>query len=153
MSESHSNEGFGERVSLPWGLESSALDDGIVGECARLWQRLATLRRELEEERAQRIAAEDRAWLRVVDALGDRSALLADLWSAQEIEFVDATGAHLDALRTGDFETLGSDGTPVEWREAIVLETWRPAVRRGGRTIRPGQVVVGRGTRGRKGRK
>jgi hypothetical protein len=128
---------------------------------ARLLQQLRDVDTELKEERGMRVKAEDRAWIAVVDCLcrhaltaehgvplsdGVESerlrSLVAEMWHEQEIEVLDPQGVALHVLPEGAFEVVASVEAAKGRPSGVVVETWRPAIRRGGRIVRTGQVVV-----------
>lgn len=127
-------------------------------EYLALLHRCEDLRRDLEEARETGRRAGDRAWACVAERLfefaggwraesDEMTALqrkLAGLWEEEKIEFCSATGQRVDRIDPEEFEVMGV--TPAERPEddGLIVETFRPLIRRDGRVLLTGRIIVAR---------
>jgi len=136
-----------------------------LADYTALLHQLRDLRTELDEAQSARQSAEDAVWLIVADRLAEVEArlrrglvaptleelsrqtvgameCLTALRTEQELENVTATGQRIGEFSLHVFDILTSQHTESPMDHGLVSDTPRSAVRRRGRWLRTGQVVV-----------
>jgi hypothetical protein len=132
-------------VPVPIEIGSTPLDD-----YAALLVRLREAERLAEGLRQERDQAEDHLWARFASALAPSPSSnwleslpqpLRQMLADEAIEVV-LPGGRLDEQTAVSLEVLCTRPTDDPLANGVIAETWRPLVRRRGRTIQTAQVVV-----------
>lgn len=121
-------------------------------------QQLKEARDELAAERHRNSLAQDETWKglalflhRLLQIAGDSESAVAiasleeninSFFRANGLEIVDATWQDVNVLEPGEFEVMSVAKMTDPQRHDTVIETFEPAIRRNGRRIHCGKIIV-----------
>lgn len=144
-------------VALPHGDWSGTPRSDYVS----LMQRVNDLQNQLGEARSNCQRADDDACVMLVDRLAELAKLWREsedgeamvgsgairawfdgLWKDLGVEVVEATGQRIGQVSLEQFEVMETTPAERDGDDGLIAETWRPLIRRQGRTVRPGRIIV-----------